>query len=41
MRAVSHASFMRYAFEALVLALYSGGRAPLPCPETTPYYHAS
>ncbi|XP_021201250.3 dnaJ homolog subfamily C member 10 [Helicoverpa armigera] len=34
MRAVSHASFLRYAFEALVLSIYSNGRQPLMCPDT-------
>lgn len=40
MRAVSHGSFMRYAFEALVLSLYADGRQPLQCPETKLYCHA-
>ncbi|CAH0702557.1 unnamed protein product [Spodoptera exigua] len=39
MRAVSHASFLRYAFEALVLAIYSNGRQPLNCPENITYCH--
>ncbi|XP_028172051.1 dnaJ homolog subfamily C member 10-like [Ostrinia furnacalis] len=39
MRIVSYGSFMRYAFEALVLTLYSGGRQKLPCPEDKPYCH--
>nr|ASU47348.1 ABCG4 [Cnaphalocrocis medinalis] len=39
MRIVSHGSFMRYAFEALVLTLYSGGRQPLPCPDDKLYCH--
>ncbi|KAJ8721646.1 hypothetical protein PYW07_002421 [Mythimna separata] len=39
MRAVSHASFLRYAFEALVLSIYSNGRQPLLCPETMTYCH--
>ncbi|CAG9785456.1 unnamed protein product [Diatraea saccharalis] len=40
MRTVSHVSFMRYAFEAIVLCIYSDGRQPLPCPETKLYCHS-
>ncbi|GBP69634.1 ATP-binding cassette sub-family G member 4 [Eumeta japonica] len=31
MRLVSYVSFLRYAFEALVISMYSGGRPPLEC----------
>ncbi|RVE52632.1 hypothetical protein evm_002751 [Chilo suppressalis] len=40
MRTISHVSFMRYAFEAIVLSVYSDGRQPLPCPETKLYCHS-
>ncbi|KAL4715548.1 hypothetical protein ACJJTC_009174 [Scirpophaga incertulas] len=40
MRAVSQASYMRHALEAMVLSLYAYGREPLPCPETKLYCHA-
>ncbi|CAB3223857.1 unnamed protein product [Arctia plantaginis] len=39
MRIVSYGSFLRHAFEALVLAMYSNGRAPLNCPDTISYCH--
>ncbi|XP_053612319.1 uncharacterized protein LOC128676307 [Plodia interpunctella] len=39
MQLVSYVSFMKYAFEALVLSMYSYGRKPLPCPETKDYCH--
>lgn len=36
---VSYISFMRFGFESMVLALYSYGRKPLPCPTTKDYCH--
>ncbi|XP_075974239.1 ATP-binding cassette sub-family G member 4-like [Anticarsia gemmatalis] len=39
MRVISYGSFLRHAFEALVLAMYSYGRQPLICPENITYCH--
>ncbi|XP_013178465.1 PREDICTED: ATP-binding cassette sub-family G member 4-like [Papilio xuthus] len=39
MRLVSYMSFLRYAFEGLVLSMYSYGRAPLVCPNDVIYCH--
>ncbi|CAK1549454.1 unnamed protein product [Leptosia nina] len=39
MQLISYGSFLRHAFEALVLALYSYGRSPMYCPETVAYCH--
>ncbi|KAM3964150.1 ATP-binding cassette sub-family G member 4-like [Aphomia sociella] len=34
MRAISYISFLKFAYEALVLSVYSYGRKALPCPST-------
>lgn len=39
MRTISYGSFLRHGFEALVLSMYSNGRAPLICPDTEIYCH--
>ncbi|CAH2076091.1 unnamed protein product, partial [Iphiclides podalirius] len=39
MRVVSYMSFLKYAFEALVLSMYSYGRSPLSCPDDVIYCH--
>ncbi|XP_049867946.1 dnaJ homolog subfamily C member 10-like [Pectinophora gossypiella] len=39
MRIISYFSFLRYAFEALVLSVYAFGRQPLECPDTKLYCH--
>lgn len=39
MHVVSNVSFMKYAYEAVVLALYSYGRQPTECPIDKDYCH--
>ncbi|CAG4972309.1 unnamed protein product [Parnassius apollo] len=39
MRAISYVSFLKYAYEGLVLSMYSYGRAPLNCPDDVIYCH--
>ncbi|KAL1122044.1 hypothetical protein AAG570_003450 [Ranatra chinensis] len=36
---LSYVSFLRYCFEAMTVALYGFGRAPLHCPQTEIYCH--
>ncbi|XP_061704120.1 ATP-binding cassette sub-family G member 1 isoform X1 [Cydia pomonella] len=39
MRLLSNMSFIRYAFEAIILCIYSFNRPALPCPEYQDYCH--
>lgn len=39
MQIVSYGSFIRYAFEALMLSVYSYNRPPLDCPDDKIYCH--
>ncbi|XP_023942466.2 dnaJ homolog subfamily C member 10 [Bicyclus anynana] len=39
MRIISYISYLKYAFEALALAIYSYNRPPLVCPDETLYCH--
>lgn len=39
MRMISYVSFLKYAFEGLIVALYADGRKPLICPEDKFYCH--